>query len=213
MSRWIATSSTTQAVHFHDRRWRQELAAHRCRPAARGRSFTPFAKTRVKRGLLYAATETGVFVSFDDGRTLAEPAAQSAALARSRPGGQGRRSGGRHPWPLILDSRRRDAIAAGRGRGGSRGPRTSTCPKPVIGSTIPTRSIRARRWARTRPPALSSTTTCRPWPPAALNIDILDASGSRGAPSQQREGDAGRAAAGMAGSGASRGNAAGARRA
>ena len=176
----------------------------------RARSFTRCAKTRVKRGLLYAATETGVFVSFDDGRTLAEPAAQSAALSRSRPGGQGRRPGGRHPWPLILDSRRRDAVAPGRGRSGSRRPRICIRPRPAIGSTTPTRSIRARRWARTRPPAFSSTTTCRRCPPRRSDIDILDASGGVVRHLTSVKATAGRAAAGMAGSGASRGNAAGA---
>ena len=42
------------------------------------------------RGLLYAGTETGVYVSFDDGAQLAALPAQSAGRADPRPAGQGR---------------------------------------------------------------------------------------------------------------------------
>ena len=42
-----------------------------------------------RRGLLYAGTELGVYVSFDDGGALAIVAIESADVADSRPGGKG----------------------------------------------------------------------------------------------------------------------------
>ena len=45
-------------------------------------------------GLLYAGTETGVYVSFDDGGVVALDAGQPAGRPGLRPGGQGAGSGG-----------------------------------------------------------------------------------------------------------------------
>ena len=63
------------------------------------------ARTPSGRGLLYAGTETGVYVSFDDGDSLAAAPAQSAGRARPRPGHQRGRPRRRHAWApfWILD--------------------------------------------------------------------------------------------------------------
>ena len=73
-----------------------------------------------KKGLLYAATDTQVWVSFDDGDHWQLAAAQHAGDLRARHPGEGRRvlpvlrSRRRHARPRLLDSRRRHAAAAGR---------------------------------------------------------------------------------------------------
>ena len=89
--------------------------------AGPGRASTPAsrrARTRasiredpVRRGLLYAGTETGVYVSFDDGAhwqslQLNLPRASVRDLAV-----QGQRPHRRHAWPRLLDPRRRVAAA------------------------------------------------------------------------------------------------------
>ena len=74
-----------------------------------------------QRGLLYAGTERGVFVSFDDCRALADPAAQPPRQPGARPDGARRRFGDRHARPRVLDTRRHHAIAPAPSQGGRGG--------------------------------------------------------------------------------------------
>ena len=81
-----------------------------------------------KKGLLYAATDTQVWVSFDDGDHWQSLRLNMPAISVRDIAGQGRRyvpvlrSGGRHARPRLLDSRRCDAAApGGRCRGGVQG--------------------------------------------------------------------------------------------
>ena len=64
-----------------------------------------------RKGLLYCGTETAIYVSFDDGGTLASARRQPARRADLRPGHQGRGDGGGHAWPVDLDPRRPDAAS------------------------------------------------------------------------------------------------------
>ena len=85
-------------------------------PITNGIPATEF--TRVVRedperaGLLYAGTERGVWVSFDDGAKLADAQAQSADRACPRSRDQGRRSHRRNSRALLLDTRRSFRIEA-----------------------------------------------------------------------------------------------------
>ena len=79
-------------------------------------------------GLLFAGTEHGVYVSFDDGAQLAVAAAEHARHADLGSRGEGRRSRGRHARPIVLGARQHhDAAPAGAGgdRGLSEGVRAS----------------------------------------------------------------------------------------
>ena len=58
----------------------------------------------VRKGLLYAGTELAVYVSFDDGGSLAAAPAEHASDFDSRPGDPRERSGGRDAWTRLLDS-------------------------------------------------------------------------------------------------------------
>ena len=84
-----------------------------------------------RKGLLYAGTETGVYVSFDDGGSVAAasasvlesgarpvrwPRARAPDQPDPRPGGQGRRSGRGDARQVLLDPRRPDAATAAQGR-------------------------------------------------------------------------------------------------
>ncbi len=88
------------------------------RPGRRSRTASPpsssrasSARTPCRKGLLYAGTEYGLFVSFDDGAKLGAVPAQSARRADHRPRGQGGRSRRGHPGAFLLDPRRPDAAA------------------------------------------------------------------------------------------------------
>ena len=74
--------------------------------AARPSSRASSAKIRSRRGLLYAGTERGVWVSFDDGAHWQSLQLESAAGAGARSRDQGGRSHRRDARPLLLDSRR-----------------------------------------------------------------------------------------------------------
>ncbi len=71
-----------------------------------------------KRGLLYASTENGVYVSFDDGEQLAVAAAESAGLVGARSDREGRRRRGGDARARLLDSRRHHAAATDRRQDG-----------------------------------------------------------------------------------------------
>ena len=66
-----------------------------------------------RKGLLFAGTELGVYVSFDDGGELAVFATQSAGDFRPRSHDSRRRSGSGYARPLILDSGRHHAASTG----------------------------------------------------------------------------------------------------
>jgi hypothetical protein len=65
-----------------------------------------------RRGLLYAGTERGVWVSFDDGARWQSLQAQPAAGAGARPRRQGGRPRRGHARALVLDPRRPDPRTA-----------------------------------------------------------------------------------------------------
>ncbi len=65
-----------------------------------------------KRGLLYASTEKGVYVSFDDGEQLAVAASEPAGQLDPGSDRQGRRPCRRGARPRVLDPRRHRAAAS-----------------------------------------------------------------------------------------------------
>ena len=85
-----------------------------------------------RRGLLYAGTETGIYVSFDDGANWQRLGGQALRRAsRSsdlRPRDQGRRAGRRHPRPLVLDPGRPDAAPPGPRHAAAPGQRWTAAP-------------------------------------------------------------------------------------
>ena len=62
-------------------------------------------------GLLFAGTEHGIYVSFDDGAQWQSICAQSARHAGVRPGDRRQRPGDRHARPLVLRARRHHSAA------------------------------------------------------------------------------------------------------
>ena len=136
----------------------------------------------MREGLLYAGTERGVYVSFDDGDALAAAADEPAGDLGARPRGQGRRSRDRHARPRLLDPRRRVAAAAG-GRDGAG--RDAGCSRPR--RAVRLRHGRVRRHAvpegragraRTRRTARTST-TCSALPRRSRSrSSIRDAAGA-----------------------------------
>ncbi len=162
----------------------------------------------LKRDLLYAATETGVFVSFDAGRHW-----QSLQLNLPRSPVHDLvvkgndlvvATHGRSFWILDDVTPLREVAAAA-----SASAAYLYAPETGYRLHYPD-EVDMRPPVGQNPPAgilidyyLSST------PAGALSIDILDAKGRHGAPSHQREGAGGRAAAGISGSGASARHAAG----
>ena len=130
-----------------------------------------------KKGLLYAATDTQVWVSFDDGDNWHSLRLEYARDFGARYRGEGRchvpvlRPGGRHARPRLLDSRRRDAAAPG-GRGCGRQECVSLF-KPATGHPHSLRHQRSHAVAagtaggrESAARRARSTTTCRP-PPTA----------------------------------------------
>ena len=79
-----------------------------------------------RKGLLYAATQHGVYISYDDGAPLAEPHAQHARRAGGRPGRRSQRTGDRLARPRLLGARQHRAAASGDAGRSSRPTRTST---------------------------------------------------------------------------------------
>ena len=65
-----------------------------------------------RRGLLYCGTETGIYVSFDDGGNWQRLETNLPDRADLGPGRQGDRPRRRHAWPLLLDSGRHHAAAS-----------------------------------------------------------------------------------------------------
>ena len=66
----------------------------------------------VRKGLLFAGTETATYVSFNDGDDWHAAAAEHAGHIDPRSGDSRERSGGGHARPRLLDSRRYCAAAA-----------------------------------------------------------------------------------------------------
>ena len=80
----------------------------------------------VRQGLLYAGTETGLYVSFDDGASWQPFQRNLPVDAGHRPADQERRPRRRDAGPRVLDPRRPDAAAAVEERVGVRRPRISS---------------------------------------------------------------------------------------
>ena len=79
-----------RSIPLQNSRFRQDLDKdHRWNP---GRDFTRVIREPIpgERGLLYAGTETGIYVSFDDGRNWTKLVGQPPHGARPRPGPRGR---------------------------------------------------------------------------------------------------------------------------
>ncbi len=99
------------AVRHADRRLRRQLVLSGRTGCRRTSPSAWFGRTRSARGLLFAGTERGVQVSFDDGATLAAAAAQSAHRPSVRPRRPPRRSGARDARQVVLGARRHRAAA------------------------------------------------------------------------------------------------------
>ena len=99
-----ATSSTTSSPTSEDHRLRQDLDDdHQRHPDG---DFTRVVREDPeRRGLLYAGTETGVYVSFDDGAHWQPLQLQPAGRADPRPDRARATIWSRHARPLLLDSR------------------------------------------------------------------------------------------------------------
>ena len=117
-----------------------------------------------RKGLLFAGSETQVYVSFDDGDHWQSLRLNMAGVVGARSGDQGRRPGRRHARPRDLDPRRHHAAAADR-RDDGRRRRDVSCSSrsrrcACAGTRTPTRRGRpTSRPRRIRPTARSSTTT------------------------------------------------------
>ena len=73
----------------------------------------------VRRGLLYAGTQHGAYISFDDGERVAAVQERPARYAGGGPRGREERAGHRHARPQLLrDGRHRRAAPAGHRRHG-----------------------------------------------------------------------------------------------
>ena len=67
----------------------------------------------VRKNLLYAGTETGIYVSFDGGANWQSLQLNLPNTPDPRSDRQERRFGRGHSWPRFLDSRRHHAVASG----------------------------------------------------------------------------------------------------
>jgi len=137
----------------------------------------------VRRGSLFAGTERGVWVSFDDGANWQSLRTNLPIVPGARPGHQ--RGGPRGGHPRALVSGFLDDIAPLRElvRATCRAkPRTSssraTLPRRLVGAVSPSRRTRPTRCGRTRPTAPMIYSLVEGQGPA-VTLDILDAVRSR----------------------------------
>ena len=106
------------ALRLPHARRRADLDGGRRRASPTAASSTPCARIPVRRGLLYAGTEKGVYVSFDDGDHW-QPLQMNLPVTSVRDiDVHGDDVVIAHPRPRLLDPGRRDAAAPGRTRGG-----------------------------------------------------------------------------------------------
>ena len=134
-------------------------------PSGRRTSSTSCAPIPCGAGLLYAGTDGGVFVSFDDGERWQPLQLNLPPCLGARPARPRRRPDRRDPGPRDLGARRRDAAASGREgllgvrrrahRARRRRPR-AVRPEPRHAA-----AARTSRSRRTRPAAPCSTTSSR----------------------------------------------------
>ena len=109
--------------------------------------FTRVVRADPKRpGLLYAGTESGMYVSFDDGGELEAVPAQPADRADHRPGDQERRPDRRDPGAVVLGARRPDAAAPTEARD-----RESAAARVPAAFAVPPARRPSRRRRRGRP--------------------------------------------------------------
>ena len=109
----------------------------------------------VRRGLLYAGTDTGVFVSFDDGDRWQPLQLNLPTCWVGGPQGPRRRSRHRHAGPGPVGARRRDAAAPARRRRPPRRRRTLFAPAPAVrvrAQPEPGHAAAARDADRAEPP-------------------------------------------------------------
>ncbi len=169
------------SVPLQDDRLRQDLDEDRDRHPGSRASRASCARTRSRRGLLYAGTELGLYVSFDDGASWQPFQRNLPVDADHRPDGQGRRPRRRDAGPLVLGARRPDAAARLQGRDPRQKRSISSRPRRRSGfraeaSAATTTSAEARRRARIRPRACSITYWLKDKPRDSdkLTVEILD---------------------------------------
>ena len=85
-----------------------------------------------RRGLLYCGTETGVWVSLDDGGSWQRLRGEPAGGADPRPRREGHRPRGGHARPLVLDPRRPHAAAPDGGRRVAAADAHLFAPRPTV---------------------------------------------------------------------------------
>ena len=183
-TRRTSTARTTTA-----RRGRGSSTA--CRTDQPSGSFARVIRADPKRaGLLFAGTESGMYVSFDDGDDWQSLQLNLPDHVVPRHRDQGQRSRRRHVRPRHLGARRlRGAAADDAGdRAGAGAPlqaRSRGARAPQRRAT--TRPSRPRCRTRSiRRTARSSTTGSRRSRRATITIDVLDAAGARRAPPVER---------------------------
>ena len=104
----------------HSRLWRHLAADYEwdCAPTL---SCAPFGEDTENKSLLFAATELGVYGSFDDGDHWQSLATESSGYLRSRSNHSRRRSCHWHSRAVFLDPRQHHPVAPGAGSGESEG--------------------------------------------------------------------------------------------
>ena len=157
----------------------------------------------MRQGLLFAGTERGVFVSFDDGDTW-QPLQLNLPVTSvrdfeiydndlDRGDARPRLLGDRRHQPAAPGERRR---AQGRRVSLQAGRRDHTSCRAATTERRCRRTSRRRSIRRT---ARRSTTTCGRMPPGPVTLEILDASGRDACTLHERCGQSGAAAAGSRG--------------
>ena len=128
-----------------------------------------------RRGLLYAGTERGIYVSFDDGARWQPLQLNLPIVPVHRPDDQGRRPDRRHPGARLLDPRRPRAAAP------SSPPSTTSRRDSSPRSSRPLRPTASRdAWLRRLPAAAGMGQN----PPAGVVDRLLPERGAAGRPGE-----------------------------
>ena len=136
------------ALRLRDHRLRQDLAQDRERDSRRGLRARGAPGPGEQGPSLRRHRDRGLRLLRQRGEVAAPPA-QPARGPHHRPRGEGQRSRGRHPGPVLLDPRRHRTLCGRSRRRRWPRPRTSSSPRPPIGS--PASPSPFRTSARTPP--------------------------------------------------------------
>ena len=112
----------------------------------------------VRQGLLFAGTEHGIYVSFDDGAEWQSICAQPARHAGARHRDRRQRRGDRHARPLLLRARRHHSAAPVEAGAGHR----RRAPVPPAHGRAQRRARRASTTTSASPPTRSPSTFSMP---------------------------------------------------